>query len=77
MASALAIPVSPDLAASAQTPLLFPDRVSVSVSHELSFARQVATYTLNQEKQLDELKKDAASGEPSLVMLLLPGVFVF
>ena len=69
MASALATPVTPDLAASAQPPFLFPDRVSVSVSHELSFARQVATYTLNQEKQVDELKKDAASGEPSLVML--------
>ena len=69
MASALDIPVTPDLATSAQTPFFFPDRVSVSVSHELSFARQVATYTLNQEKQIDEVKKDAASGEPSLVML--------
>ena len=65
MASALDMTVTPNLAA--DTPL----HVPVSVSHELSFVRQVATYTLNREKQLDSLKEDAASGLPSLTLLPL------
>ena len=65
MASALDIHVTPNLAA--DTGL----QVPVSVSHELSFARQVSTYTLNYEKQMNSLKKDAASEGPSLTLLPL------
>ena len=65
MASALDAEVTPSLS------VVSPLQVPVTFTRELSFTTQTASYTLNCDKLIGNLVKDAKSGEPSVTLLPL------